>query len=368
MNNDIAQTRGSIRSNPRGVINYRSDDAYGYTRQVSGIIADVDTSSITSTPKKPTVAAAVKQQKQAQYQAQTMVTQVMTQTLEETTDVDLMIQQIERRSAERELLSSTRAHAQAHAQAQSLAPAAPATTFKTVITEPAVTDKPAKFFTPRMIVAGLVATVILASTGYLSIDTFITNQRVKDVVATSNGASGGGAASAALFDEGQDETEVTEKAVTKYVVAADMPRMLTIEKLGIKSRILPMSVNADGSIQAPINIFDSGWYGGSAKPGEKGAAFIDAHASGPTRQGLFAYLDTLVAGDTMSIERGDGTVLKYRVVHTETVPLEGLKMHNILQPYSGVSEGLNLMTCKGEWIEDQKTYDQRAVVYTERIE
>ena len=67
---------------------------------------------------------------------------------------------------------------------------------------------------------------------------------------------------------------------------------------------MPMPVNGDGSMQAPINIYDAGWYTGGVRPGDKGAAVIDAHASGPTRQGLFAYLDTLKQGDNIIVEKG----------------------------------------------------------------
>ncbi len=87
-------------------------------------------------------------------------------------------------------------------------------------------------------------------------------------------------------------------------MAPDLPRVLSIPKLNTKARIMPMPVNGDGSMQAPINIYDAGWYTGGVRPGDKGAAVIDAHASGPTRQGLFAYLDTLKQGDNIIVEKG----------------------------------------------------------------
>lgn len=168
-------------------------------------------------------------------------------------------------------------------------------------------------------------------------------------------------------NEGTDETEVTQDTLSSYIVAGDMPRFLEIEKLNMKARIQEMGINTDGAVQAPVNIHDSGWYKGSAKPGTPGAAFIDGHASGATRQGLFAYIDTLKNGDTMTVEQGDGAVFTYKVVHIETVQADAVDMNKALSVYNGAEEGLNLMTCTGKWVADKETYDKRVVVYTERI-
>lgn len=211
--------------------------------------------------------------------------------------------------------------------------------------------------------AAVAAMAVLALTGYVSIDTWVTNSEVKQVVAERQQE----AASGVVLGEGQDESDVHASTVDNYQVAADLPRILTIDKLDVRARILPMSVNADGAMQAPVNIFDSGWYGASAKPGQAGATVIDAHASGATREGLFAYLDTLTVGDRLSIERGDGQKFTYEVTYTEVVPLETIDMQKLLNTHDGVSEGLNLITCTGKWLPDQKTYDHRVTVYTKRV-
>ena len=107
-------------------------------------------------------------------------------------------------------------------------------------------------------------------------------------------------------NEGVDESDVSESLLSQYKVAEDLPRAVYIDKLNVASRVLPMGLSKDSSIQAPVNIFDTGWYTESAKPGEVGATFIDGHASGATRQGIFAYLDTVAIGDTIQVEKGNG--------------------------------------------------------------
>jgi len=240
----------------------------------------------------------------------------------------------------------------------------PSSVLKTVST-----PSPKKSFrVPRYMFAVLAAALVLAGAGYASVDTFLTNKQVKEVATQRAGEPAvAGASSQAIPAEGGDESDVTPSAIDAYTVAADQPRVLTIESIGVRARILPMSVNADGAMQAPVNIFDSGWFGGSAKPGTPGAAVIDAHASGATREGLFAYLDTLSKGDRVGVEQGDGTKLIYEVTHTETVALDALDMAKLMRTHNDVAEGLNLITCTGKWLADKKTYDQRVIVYTKRV-
>lgn len=166
--------------------------------------------------------------------------------------------------------------------------------------------------------------------------------------------------------EASQETPIAADEIDNYQVEPNLPRVLFIDKLSIKARILPMGLNEDNTIQAPVNINDSGWYNGSAQPGQPGAMLIDAHSSGRTRQGLFAYLDTLVVGDEIKIERGDGAEFVYSVAYIETVPLSEVDMKKALAPYGEASEGVNLITCTGEWIESDKTYDHRVIVYAIR--
>ena len=189
----------------------------------------------------------------------------------------------------------------------------------------------------------------------------------KTVVVTQPVASGAGSNNPDVAAEASDETPVVANTLSSYKVPADEPRILKIDALGINARVRSMSVNSIGAVQAPVNIYDSGWYSGSSKPGTYGAMFIDGHASGATRQGLFAYLDTLKAGIVVSIEKGDGEVLNYKVVHVETVSKDAVDMNKVLHTYGGASEGLNLMTCTGTWIASEKTYDNRVIVYTERV-
>jgi LPXTG-site transpeptidase (sortase) family protein len=211
------------------------------------------------------------------------------------------------------------------------------------------------------------AVIIVVVTGYVGFDIWQTNTALKQDLSKTVSQLGSPNAEAHQDNEGRDETPVLKDAVDSYRVAPSLPRVVTIDKVKVRARVVSMDVNPDNSIQAPINIYDAGWYTGSAKPGEPGAALIDGHASGATRQGLFAYLDTLTVGDVIKVERGDGTRFVYEVVYAEIVNKDEVDMTALLKPYDGVAQGLNLITCTGKYIKDQKTYDHRAIVYTKLV-
>lgn len=158
------------------------------------------------------------------------------------------------------------------------------------------------------------------------------------------------------------EVEPTEEEVYEYVVAPDRPRYLTIDKLGINNvRILAMGVNSKGELDTPRNIFDVGWYEGSGKPGQGGTSVIDGHNGGPHVYGVFKRLPDLAVGDIIQVERGDGIIFKYKVVENKSVLLSESDKYMstaFRSPEEG-KESVTLITCTGEWSQQQKTYLSR---------
>lgn len=165
-------------------------------------------------------------------------------------------------------------------------------------------------------------------------------------------------------NEGKDTTPLPANTVASYHVAADLPRAIYINNIGVAARLLPMGVNPDDSMQAPVNIYDGGWYTKSSKPGQVGAMVIDGHASQTgTHYGLFGRLDMLKEGDVITVERGDGTRFDYSVVHIEDVAEKDVDMQKVLLPYGDATHGLTLITCAGDWTADGKTLDHRVLVF-----
>lgn len=168
--------------------------------------------------------------------------------------------------------------------------------------------------------------------------------------------------SAPTTGEDVDETDVTGQMKLAHKVAADRPRFLSIEKLGVdRARVFEVGINNLGQLQTPISIFDVGWYRGSGRPGFGGTMVIDGHNGGPTMEGVFKHLPELSAGDVITIERGDGKFYRYRVYDNVTVPLSDADTYMktaMISPEKG-KESLTLITCTGEWSQLQLTYLSR---------
>ena len=176
-----------------------------------------------------------------------------------------------------------------------------------------------------------------------------------------------GSERAVAMDMGEDlvEEPPTEQEVVEYTVAADRPRYLTIDRLGINNaRMLPMGINADGELSTPNNIFDVGWYDASGKPGQGGTLLVDGHNGGPHVQGVFKALPSLGSGDIIVVERGDGQKFQYSVVENKAVPLSEANDYMataMMSPMKG-KESITLISCTGEWSQAQKTYLSRQFV------
>lgn len=226
-----------------------------------------------------------------------------------------------------------------------------------------------KRFIRKDVAVGLMVALILTVTGYVSFDTWQTNNTVKQNLNPSVAAASADTTEHIQANEGQDKSPLPKNALANYKVSAELPRAIYIKKLGVAARLLPMGVNGDSSLQAPLNINDAGWYTSSAKPGQGGAMVVDGHASQTgTNYGLFAKLDTLVEGDQLIVEKGDGTKLTYKVVHTEIDAESDVDMNKLMLPYGTATQGLNLITCAGEWTKDGKTLDHRVLVFTTLVQ
>lgn len=156
----------------------------------------------------------------------------------------------------------------------------------------------------------------------------------------------------------------TKPDLSSYAVSPTQPRILSIPKLSVKARVLSLGVKPNNELQTPNNIYDTGWYQNSAKPGDAGGAIlIDGHVHGPTIPGVFANLKTLVAGDAIKLERGDGKTYNFKVVKVEAYPADKLDMAAALTSIVPGKLGLNLITCTGPFDASRTQYEQRLIVF-----
>ena len=183
------------------------------------------------------------------------------------------------------------------------------------------------------------------------------------------------ATAAIVGDIASSEAEPSSEPISpvqikEYLVPADQPRYLTIDKLGIvNARIISVGVDKKGQMQTPNSIYDAAWYNRSAKPGKGYTGFYNGHSGVGGSSGIFRNLSALTAGDLIKIELGNGTIHTYRVYDNFEVKLEDANKKMKLLTTSPVEgeESISIITCTGEYSLKQKTYLSRQFLRATKI-
>lgn len=219
-------------------------------------------------------------------------------------------------------------------------------------------------------VAAVAVVLVLVATGVVSVDTWTTNRAIAAIAAAEAPADNSNDEDSSTAEhrqaaEGTDVRRPASNALASWTVPADEPRAIYIDKLGVSARVLPMGRNADNSLQAPINIYDAGWYTSSAKPGQPGATLIDGH-SGLSVPGIFSRLGDLEPGDHIRVETGGRATRNYEVVKRDVVDRDDVNMSELMIPH-GADRGLNLVSCTGAWDSRAGTASQRVLIFAKEI-
>lgn len=163
-------------------------------------------------------------------------------------------------------------------------------------------------------------------------------------------------------EEETDREEPTSTEISEYTVAADKPRYLSIPSVGIvNSRIVEVGTKADGALDTPYNIYDTGWYTGSALPGTKGTTVMDGHGGAPGI-GIFGNLPLVAIGADITVVMGDGRAYTYTVVDTATKALGDEANAYMTTAFTSPESGkpsITLITCTGDWWLASRTYSHR---------
>jgi sortase (surface protein transpeptidase) len=163
-------------------------------------------------------------------------------------------------------------------------------------------------------------------------------------------------------------TKPSQQSVDSYSVAANLPKYINIPDINVtKSRIVQLGLKKNNQIAEPDNIYDTGWYNTSSKPGQSGAMFIFGHVSSWKANGVFYDLKKLQTGKRITITRGDSQVFTYQVISSKIYPYKNVDMKAVLSPVDPSRPGLNLMTCTGNIIKGTNEFDERVVMFTSLV-
>jgi len=146
-----------------------------------------------------------------------------------------------------------------------------------------------------------------------------------------------------------------------------LPIRLQIPKIKIDGAINSVGLTLDNAMEPPYGPNGLGWYKFGTYPGEVGSAVIDGHfGTWKNGQGsIFDNLHKLTKGDFIYIKNADGSLSTFVVRELKSYYPED-DAYEVFISDDGKSH-LNLITCTGEWIKEEKTYTQRLVVFADKI-
>ncbi|MBI2612408.1 class F sortase [Candidatus Kaiserbacteria bacterium] len=148
--------------------------------------------------------------------------------------------------------------------------------------------------------------------------------------------------------------------------AEDYPVRLKIPAIAVDATVQYVGVNAKGNMAAPSNFTDVGWYKYGTVPGFVGSAVVTGHVDNALAlPGVFKNLHALKVGDEIYMESKDGSELRFRVAEIQTYPYTHVPLKTLFSRRD--LPRLNLITCKGAWLQSERSYDERLVVYAELV-
>lgn len=149
---------------------------------------------------------------------------------------------------------------------------------------------------------------------------------------------------------------------------ASRPVRLVIPAIGVDASVQSVGLfwDGDGAMGIPTNFTDVAWYNGGPMPGAPGNAVIDGHLDGKNvKEAVFYNLGNVKMGDLVDVIEASGTIAQFKVTRVELYPYDA-STTNIFSSDTATAH-LNLITCAGDWIPNQKIYNQRVVVFTDLV-
>jgi len=157
----------------------------------------------------------------------------------------------------------------------------------------------------------------------------------------------------------------TERTVLPATLAtgppAARPTWLSIPSLAIRTRLIHLGLNRNGTLQVPSSTTVAGWYTKSPRPGTIGSAIIAGHVDSRTGPGIFFWLRTLHRGDRIYVGRADGTMAVFTVTKVRKFAKDEFPTKAVYGPVPDAE--LRLITCGGIFDRSLGRYLSNVVVF-----
>lgn len=167
-----------------------------------------------------------------------------------------------------------------------------------------------------------------------------------------------------ILDLPKTNPEMISQQLETAAAEVTVPRLI-VPKIGLSAYIEEVGLTADGNMDTPKVVENTGWYKDGPRPGEAGNAVIDGHLnrSPGVKVGIFWYLRDLVAGDDIYVIDAQHQKHHFKVKEVDRYTLADAPLDKIFGASS--RKNLNLITCQGAWDKGNQTYAERLVVYSQ---
>ena len=95
------------------------------------------------------------------------------------------------------------------------------------------------------------------------------------------------------------------------------PTRVVIPALDVDVPLTGLGQQADGTMQVPSDAKTVGWYTKAPTPGSLGPAVLAGHVDYQNKPGTFNRLTDLKPGDTITVDRQDGSMAMFTVVNVK---------------------------------------------------
>ncbi len=147
-------------------------------------------------------------------------------------------------------------------------------------------------------------------------------------------------------------------SVTTHV--APNPSRLRIPAIGVDTSIMRLGLNPDGTVEVPPDSSRAGWFAKGVAPGEDGPAVILGHLDSATGPAIFYRLESLKSGDTVFVQREDGSEIRFAVRRSVTLSVDAFPSFDV---YGATADPeLRLITCGGQYSAARGRYLANVVV------
>jgi len=150
-------------------------------------------------------------------------------------------------------------------------------------------------------------------------------------------------------------------------VPTQLPRpvRVIIPAIGVSAPVIPLGLNADGTMQVPHSFSATGWFQPGPEPGEPGPAIVVGHVDSRSGPGVFYRLRALGRGDRVKIVLANRRALQFVVTGSREASKRNFPTKLVYRRTSGPT--LRLITCGGRFDSSTGHYVDNHIVFARLV-